>query len=76
MVKVIWAGIEAGNQVVLSTHSMELFDFLFEEAKRRKQLDKIGLFRLALKNGELKSRAVTGEAAYALRSDVAEDLRL
>lgn len=76
LVRVIWNSIDQGNQIVMSTHSMELFDILCAEAKAKDgHFQKFGVFRFALSDGILKTTRVPGPDAFVLREELAEDLR-
>jgi hypothetical protein len=76
LVRVLWSAIEGGTQIIMSTHSIELFDLLCEEAKKHDQgLERFGVFRTALREGQLRAVRVPGADAIAMRENLAEDLR-
>jgi hypothetical protein len=61
-------------QVVLTTHSLELIDALFQGAPPER-LAESALYRLSLTGGELKAVRVPGEKVLELRTEIDEDLR-
>ncbi len=76
LTRILWDTVEAGNQVIASTHSLELLDMLCQEAlNREKGLEKVALFRLALTEGALRAVRVPGPDIMMLRNDLQEDLR-
>ncbi len=68
------AAVDRGIQIVVSTHNLDLLDFLLDQAAPDK-LDKLAVFRLALKAGELKSCRYSGAEARFSRMEIEEDLR-
>lgn len=61
-------------QVVLTTHDLELIDDLVD-ALGDEALDRLGVFRLALHEGELRSSHVAGPDVALSRREIDEDLR-
>jgi len=60
---------ERGNQVFLSTHSLELIEMLLEQAEKLELKDQdLKIYRVTLENGVLHSEEYTlSEALNALR---------
>ncbi len=76
LTRILWDAIDAGNQIIASTHSLELLDMLLLEAvNRRDGLQRTALMRLALADGALSAVRVPGPDIAMLRQDLAEDLR-
>lgn len=71
----IIAAMRAGTQIVLTTHSLELIDSLLDLADESQDYQKIAVFRLKRKNGELLHQRVAGDQLLHIRQDVEEDLR-
>lgn len=72
--QLIRAAVDRGIQVILSTHSLDLFDFLVSEA-RQAQLEKISVYRLNLRDGRLLSSRWLGTEIHEGREDAVRDLR-
>lgn len=73
--RAVWAAIDRGVQVVISTHSIELIDMLLVEAPD-KGFDRLSLYRLALDStGELRSSRLGGPQIAAARLEIEDDLR-
>jgi hypothetical protein len=70
--KVLWQAI-GKKQLVITTHSLELIDAIFESPSA--QPDKAALYRMSLRKGELKAVRVPGMRAKELRAEIGEDLR-
>ncbi len=76
LTRILWDSIDAGNQVIASTHSLELLDMLtFEAANRKDGLERTALQRLGLADGVLSPVRVPGADIATLRQELAEDLR-
>lgn len=73
--RAILAAIRRGIQVVLTTHSLDLIDFLLSETQNEEELNKISVRRLQLKNGCLKSSNLSGSEAALARAEIEDDLR-
>ena len=72
--KAILAAVRRDIQVILSTHSLELIDALLAEAYE-KDLDKLAVYRLQLKEGLLKSHRIAGPDVHVARTQIEDDLR-
>ncbi len=72
--RAILQAVERKVQVVLSTHSVELLDALVREADES-MLAEFATFRVALRDGQLRSHRIEGPKVRALRLDLAEELR-
>ena len=72
--KAIVAGVARGVQVVVSTHSLELVDYLIE-ACGAEHLDKLSVYNLALRDGVLSYSRRTGDEAKFAREGMEWDLR-
>jgi energy-coupling factor transporter ATP-binding protein EcfA2 len=68
------AAAERGTQVVLSTHSLDLIDFVLREAAPE-QLAQISVHRLDLRGGELAQSRWLGSEAYSAQDELLRDLR-
>jgi predicted ATPase len=73
--KAIIAAMRSDIQIVLTTHSLELIDALLDESLAEELKDKIALYRVILRDGELKSHRHTGDEAIFARSQIEDDLR-
>ncbi len=62
-------------QVIISTHSIEIIDFLISEAGTKEALQRLSVHRVRLENGVMRHRTVPGQEAAFLRGDILEDLR-
>ena len=73
--RAVWAAVNRGVQVVISTHSIELIDMLLVEAPTD-GLDRLSLFRLALDGtGDLRTSRLTGPQIQSARTEIEDDLR-
>ncbi len=72
--QLIRAAVDRGTQVVLSTHSLDLFDFLVSDATPD-QLNKISVYRLNLREGRLLNSRWLGTEIPHGREDAVRDLR-
>ncbi len=70
----MWAAVERGVQVVISTHSLELIDSVIEAAGPD-GMPRVVLFNLALDDGLLKVARHSGAQLVLARSDIESDLR-
>jgi AAA15 family ATPase/GTPase len=73
-VRLLWASIGQGTQVVFSTHSLELLSLVFENQQGR-DLSKACLIRTRLAEGKLITGVIDGQEASERLADVGEDLR-
>ena len=73
--KLLWQAVKGDKpkQIFLTTHSLELIDALFDAESA--DLDRAVVYRLSLKNGQLKGVRVPGPAVRELRAEIGEDLR-
>jgi hypothetical protein len=67
--------VRRGNQIVVSTHSLDLIDDLIRAAATAGLLDKLAVFRAAIVDGELRTSRFPGEEAQFARDQIEEDLR-
>ena len=68
--------IERGNQIFLSTHSIELLKYILQEAmKQGLKDDQLRVYRLSLENGVLTSETYTLSEAYEAVEELGWDLR-
>ncbi len=72
--QVLLANMRRGVQIVLTTHSLELIDALLAEAAGD-DLEKLSLFNLLLKEGELTSGHRAGDEIAFARQTLENDLR-
>ncbi len=73
LASLIWGAIGQGTQVILSTHSMELLEFLFQAEGA--PLEKAAVFHTRLKDGLLKASRIPGAQAAERLQRLGEDLR-
>jgi len=66
---------ERGNQVILSTHSLEFVDKMLEHVEKHGIGEELRIYRTMLENGVLKTVAYSFEEAKAYRRDLEYDLR-
>jgi predicted ATPase len=72
--EILWAAVARGEQIIVSTHSLEFLDDLLHcEATK---LDQIALFKMSLKNGALTAALVPGAEAEEAREILGQDLRV
>lgn len=74
LASLFWRAVGRGLRLVAATHSLELLDALVEPASDA-DLDKLTVFRLALRSGELRAVRVPGVKVRELRHEISEDLR-
>jgi predicted ATPase len=72
--RAILAAIRRKVQIVLSTHSLELIDFLLSEC-RDDDLDHLSVYQVRLVEGVLKSSRLPGPDVAFSRSEIEDDLR-
>lgn len=72
--RAILSGADKDRQIVLTTHSLDLIDYLIAEADAQ-QLDTIRLFKVALQDGGLKSSVFAGPEVGEIRESMELDLR-
>ncbi len=73
--RAILAAVRRNVQVFVTTHSLELIDALLSEASLTKDVDKLGLYRLQLHDGLLKSSRLPGPEVAFARGTIEDDLR-
>jgi energy-coupling factor transporter ATP-binding protein EcfA2 len=73
--KAIWAAVRRGIQVIISTHSLELIDYLLSEVNGDEELEKLSVYSLRLNDGCLKSYRVPGPDVAFKRVQIGDDLR-
>jgi hypothetical protein len=73
-VRAILAAVRREIQVVLSTHSLELIDYILAESGAE-DLDRLSLYRLQLHDGMLATYRMPGSEVALARSQIEEDLR-
>ncbi len=71
--QLLWAAVEQGTQIILSTHSIDLLHQLFFHQDA--PLEKSKLFRTRLKNGSLSASTIDGQRACERMDEFGEDLR-
>ena len=68
--------MKRGNQIFLSTHSIELLKYVLEEARRLGfRDDQLKVYRLLLEDGRLGSESYTLSEAYEAVEELGWDLR-
>ncbi|MCU0655225.1 MAG: AAA family ATPase [Polyangiaceae bacterium] len=72
--KAMVAAMRRGVQVILSTHSLELIDFLLEELTPE-EIHQFAVLRLLNKQGVLSAIHHPGEEVLSSRREIGEDLR-
>jgi hypothetical protein len=72
--QVIVAAARLDTQIFLSTHSLELIDDLMSVLKDE-EVDWLAVYRLRLRQGELKVHRVAGADVNAARTAIGDDLR-
>ncbi|WP_309720243.1 ATP-binding protein, partial [Armatimonas sp.] len=73
--KAIFASVRKENQVILTTHSLELIDALLDAATEPDDLDKLSVFMVKLDNGKLCSARIPGKNVEIERHQIGADLR-
>ena len=73
-VRAILAAVRRGVQVILTTHSLELIDYILAESSKE-ELQGLSVYRLQLKDGSLSSRRIDGSEVAFLRTEIESDLR-
>jgi AAA domain, putative AbiEii toxin, Type IV TA system len=72
--KILLGSVRRGKQIVLTTHSLELIDALIDQAAAP-DIEKIALFNMVLRDGELVSSRLSGEEVKFERGTIEKDLR-
>lgn len=72
--RAIHAAISRGIQIILTTHSLDLIDYLLAEANPS-ALDLISLYRLQLRDNQLVNYRLSGTEISLARNQVEDDLR-
>jgi energy-coupling factor transporter ATP-binding protein EcfA2 len=73
--RAIFAAIRRGVQVILSTHNLELIDYLLTEVSDDDELEKLSVHRLLLRDGCLTSHRISGPDVAFRRVEIEDDLR-
>lgn len=73
LAEVMCDAVGRGVQLVISTHSLELIDYLL--AGMRDTLGRVAVFRTDIRDGVHRVTRVAGQDAAKVRSDIDEDLR-
>ena len=73
--RAVWVAVRSGVQVVLTTHSLEFIDSLLAETDSDAEFEFLSVYRLLLKNGELKSSRIAGPRVAFMRGTIEDDLR-
>jgi predicted ATPase len=75
--RAILAAVRRDIQVILTTHSLDLIDSLLSEStiKGPADLDKLSLYRTALKDGRLLATRYSGTEVASARGAIQDDLR-
>jgi predicted ATPase len=71
----IHAAVARGIQVIVSTHSLEVIDFLLAQTPEGFDPEQMAVYRLGLSDGVLRSQRMTGTDAKFHRERIGEDLR-
>jgi predicted ATPase len=73
-VRAILAAVRRDVQVILTTHSLELVDYILAESSSE-ELQNLSVYRLQLKDGALTSHRTPGVDVSFLRTQIESDLR-
>jgi len=73
-VRAILAAARREIQVVLTTHSLELIDYVLAELNEE-EFEHFSVYRLQLENGLLKSHRIPGPDVQFSRTEIGDDLR-
>lgn len=73
----LWAAVERREQVIVSTHNLDFIDELLDiSGNVPERHEKVGIFRLELVDGQLKSVRIPGDEARDAREILSQDLRV
>ena len=73
---VIWAAVQRGEQVLVSTHNLDLMDDLLGlNGSTPRDVEKVAVFRVSLVNGTLQAIRIPGKDAKDSREILGQDLR-
>ncbi len=67
--------MRSGNQLVISTHSLDLVDHLLDAADETGSLGDVAVVRTLIVDGALRTSRFPGDEARFAREQIAEDLR-
>jgi hypothetical protein len=74
--RTLWLGVKRGIQVILSTHSLELIDYLLAERDAGCDLLKLTVYSVRLpEDGCLRVSRIPGDSVERLRNGLDEELR-
>lgn len=73
--KAIHEAVARGVQVIISTHSLEVIDYLLSEAPKDFNFNRLAVFSLSLQEGSLNSVRIAGPDVLYDRERLGEDLR-
>lgn len=73
-IRAILAAVRRDIQVVLTTHSLELIDYLLMESSED-DLEKLAVYRMQLEEGVLRSCRLSGSEVKFSRNQINDDLR-
>jgi predicted ATPase len=75
--EILWAAVDKGEQVLLSTHNLELLDkLLTDETGSPRDLSKVAVFKTSLESGEFGATCFEGSEALEARNILGQDLRI
>ena len=74
LVDLIWAAIDQGTQIIMSTHSLDLLRMLFGDGER--PLEESAIFRTQLSDNTLSAVKIRGDRAKERLGELGEDMRL
>lgn len=73
----LWAAIERGEQIILSTHNLDLVDEVLGVGEDRdRDTEKVAVFHTTLVDGKLSARRLSGQEARESRLVLGQDLRV
>ena len=72
---IVHSHIHGGNQLFISTHSLELLDYLIEKAKQMGARTSLMVYKFSLRDNVLKYIAYSIDEAIRLRKEIEYDLR-
>ena len=75
-VEVIWAAMDRGEQVMVSTHNLDfLDDLLGVNGHQSRNIENVAVFRTSLTDGVLSTTRISGKDAKDSREILGQDLR-
>ena len=72
---ILWAAVERGEQVIISTHNLDLLDDIISD-KDASALESLCVFRTSLSNGVLHTERIRGNETKEAREILGQDLRV